>query len=70
MSMRDYGGDDGDADKGGKKRKFDEFDCPSCDANNPYDDGFYAGDEVRCYYCGLMYKVHIRDDGRVKYKEV
>ncbi len=29
-----------------------DFDCPECDANNPWDDGFAEGDEVRCHYCG------------------
>ncbi len=65
-----YGGDDADKGDAGKKKVFDEFDCPSCDANNPYDDGFTAGDEIRCYYCGLSFKVHVSEDGRVRYKEV
>ena len=46
------------------------FDCPSCSANNPYDDGFTAGDEIRCYYCGIEYRVELRDDGKFKYREI
>ena len=46
------------------------FDCPDCSANNPYDDGFYAGDEIRCFYCGLEYKVEVRDDGRFKFRAI
>ena len=38
---------------------FTEFDCPVCDANNPYDDGFTDGDEIRCFYCGCGFKVRI-----------
>jgi hypothetical protein len=54
-----------------KVSRLFEFECPLCNANNPYDDGFAAGDEVRCYYCGA--EVHCRIDemtGRPKYKEV
>ena len=35
-----------------------EFDCPECDANNTYDDGFTDGTEVRCNYCGQDFLVH------------
>lgn len=70
MGVRDYGDDDSERDEAGRKKMLKDFDCPECDANNPYDDGFEAGDEIRCFYCGLSFKVHISDDGRVKYKEV
>jgi hypothetical protein len=36
---------------------FKEFDCPSCTANNPMDDGFRVGEEVRCHYCGGEFEV-------------
>ncbi len=50
---------------------FTEFDCPNCDANNPYDDGFKHGDEIRCYYCGTMYKVKVSDSsGKMKLREL
>ena len=36
-------GDDDDSEyqeSNGRRRKFREFDCPECSANNPLDDGF------------------------------
>lgn len=64
--------EDDDANKenatAGKSSK--EFECPSCNANNPYDEGFSAGDEIRCFYCGLEFKVEARDDGRFKFREI
>ncbi len=60
----------GDAgDIAGRRRVFKDFDCPSCDANNPYDDGFSDGDEVLCYYCGTEYKAHVNEEGRLRLKE-
>jgi hypothetical protein len=53
----------------GRGRRFDDFDCPDCNANNPYDDGFGDGDEVRCFYCGQEFKVDVNDSGRLKLKE-
>ena len=46
-----------------------EFECPECDANNPYDDGIAPGDEVICYYCGLHFLAKEKD-GRLRFKEV
>jgi transcription elongation factor Elf1 len=46
-----------------------EFDCPSCNANNPVDAKFGPGDEVRCHYCGAEFDVFDRGDGRIKLKE-
>ncbi len=51
-------------------RRFTEFECPDCDAHNPYDDGFTDGDEVRCCYCGQLFEVHVTESGRLKLKEV
>jgi hypothetical protein len=53
----------------GSRRRFADFDCPGCAANNPYDDGIGDGDEVLCYYCGQEYKVTVTDEGRLKLKE-
>ncbi len=48
-----------------------EFDCPSCDANNPHDDGFTVGDELFCNYCGMSLEVRlIRDSDPPRYKLV
>ncbi len=53
----------------GRSRRFGDFDCPACNANNPYDDGFGDGDEVLCYYCGQAYKVRVTEEGRLKLRE-
>jgi len=61
--------DDDDKDQGagaGRRRRFGDFDCPDCNANNPYDDGFGDGDEIRCYYCGQEFGVQVSDEGRLR----
>jgi transcription elongation factor Elf1 len=52
----------------GTKRRFKDFDCPDCNANNPRDEPFGDGEEVLCYYCGQEYKAHVNDDGKLKLK--
>ena len=52
----------------GAKRRFNDFDCPDCNANNPYDETFGDGDEIRCYYCGTEFKVSVNDEGRLRMK--
>ncbi|MCC7071816.1 MAG: hypothetical protein IT383_10865 [Deltaproteobacteria bacterium] len=60
--------DDEDEMKGEKKDKARfEFECPECNAHNPYHDGFSLGSEVLCFYCGQEFKV-TESDGRWKYK--
>jgi hypothetical protein len=54
----------------GHLRRFKDFDCPECAANNPYDDGFGNGDEVRCYYCGQEFLASVTDSGRLKLKVI
>ncbi|MFO0581821.1 MAG: hypothetical protein U0229_06090 [Anaeromyxobacter sp.] len=54
----------------GAERRFKDFDCPDCSANNPWDDGFGNGDEIRCYYCGQEYRVTVTDEGRLKLKGI
>jgi hypothetical protein len=68
MGMHEYGGDDSAENPANKV--FKEFDCPACYANNPYDEGFRSGDEVRCFYCGQEYKVRVDDSGRLKLREI
>ena len=60
---------EGPGEKEGRRRSFRDFDCPTCSANNPYDDGFGDGDEVLCYYCGQEYKVLVNEDGRLRLRE-
>ena len=38
-------------------RGLSEFECPECNAHNPYPDGFAIGGEVICFYCGMSFKV-------------
>jgi hypothetical protein len=72
MPMDDYDEDDvkGSADELGRDRRFGDFDCPDCNANNPYDDSFGHGDEIRCYYCGQEYRVDVSDSGRLRLKPI
>ncbi len=60
--------------KAGRKNKsgklFDEFDCPVCNANNPYSDGFMAGAEIRCFYCGSEFRTSADEEGRLKLREI
>ncbi|RLB59428.1 MAG: hypothetical protein DRI34_01915 [Deltaproteobacteria bacterium] len=60
----------GDEEKKPKDIVFDEFDCPLCNANNPYGDGFKVGEEIRCYYCGAEFKVQVNDSGKLKLREL
>jgi transcription elongation factor Elf1 len=53
----------------GRDRRFKDFDCPSCNANNPYDDSFGDGDEILCHYCGTEFKIKVTEEGRLKLKE-
>jgi uncharacterized Zn-finger protein len=52
----------------GAKRRFNEFECPTCSANNPLE--FGHGDEVPCSYCGLSFLVNVDDDGKLKLREL
>ena len=52
------------------KRKYNDFDCPNCNANNPYDDGITDGAEIRCYYCGQEFRVRIDEAGKMKLREI
>ncbi len=61
--------DDKDLKGTGKERRFGDFDCPDCNANNPHD-GFGDGDEIRCYYCGMEFKVEVTEEGRLKLREI
>jgi hypothetical protein len=54
----------------GAKRKFDEFECPGCSANNPWGEGFGNNDEVLCNWCGVSYKAVVDEEGTLKLKEL
>ncbi|WP_223634755.1 hypothetical protein [Corallococcus sp. EGB] len=55
---------------GSATREFDEFDCPGCNANNPVDEKFTDGDEVRCNYCGCEFKALVNQEGRLRFREL
>ncbi len=61
-----------DDDKGGRPGavRHREFDCPSCNANNPVDPAFVDGDELLCNYCGSEFRVKISDEGKVRFLEL
>jgi transcription elongation factor Elf1 len=69
MAGHSYDEDD-DKPEVTKGKKFDEFDCPSCNANNPWPDGLHEGDEIHCHYCGTSYLVRVSDEGKLKLKEI
>lgn len=50
-------------------KRWKEFDCPICNANNPHADGFYTGDIVLCCYCGTELKA-IDKGGRLDLIEI
>lgn len=54
----------------GAARRFREFDCPDCNANNPVEATIGEGDECLCNYCGNEYKVKVTDEGRLKLKQM
>lgn len=71
--MSNYGSwdDDDDAKKADPKNaKFFEFDCPNCNANNPWADGFKEKEEVYCHYCGTNYEARLNVDGKLKLREL
>ena len=74
MANDPYAYDDDEADKEmklhSKRRRFGDFDCPSCAANNPRDEKFGDGDEVMCYYCGTEFHARVSDDGRLSFREI
>lgn len=46
-----------------------EFDCPECGAENPWDDGFEAGEELFCAWCGAVLIVKlVRDSDPPRYR--
>ncbi|MDQ3262420.1 MAG: hypothetical protein M3Y59_01990 [Myxococcota bacterium] len=72
MAPHDAYDDEDDAKEAGSSgvaSKFKEFDCPSCNANNPVDPPFGNGEEVLCNYCGEEFSVKVSDEGRVKLRE-
>ncbi len=65
----DHYEDDDDNKELAPSGRFDEYDCPTCNANNPVDPPFGDGDEVLCNYCGSEFLARVSDEGRLKLKE-
>ena len=71
MPVDPHAYDDDDLGEGeGQLRRFGDFDCPDCAANNPYDDLFGDGDEIRCFYCGQEFRVTVTEEGRLKVRAI
>ena len=70
MDSHDEDEGKGSGEEMGRDRRFGDFDCPDCNANNPYDDGFGDGEEVRCYYCGQEFRADVNDSGRLRLKAI
>ena len=67
MAHRDLDFDDEKPDQ--REGMHFEFECPDCNAHNPYDDGFRVGSEVLCFYCGNQFKVAM-SEGKLKLKDL
>lgn len=61
--------DDDKSDHGAGGKKFKEWDCPGCNANNPSEPPVGDGDELLCNYCGCEYLLKVSDEGRMKFRE-
>ncbi len=70
MSSHSHDDDDEGKGDGGKAKKYFEFDCPSCNANNPWPDGFGDREEISCHYCGTSLEARFTDEGKLKLKEI
>lgn len=65
--MEDF---DDDSSSGARKKRFYAFDCPTCGSNNPMDDGFRAGDELRCFGCSLDFLASVTEEGSLRLREI
>jgi hypothetical protein len=63
--------EDDDRPRGPAGKKLKDWDCPSCQANNPADEFIpeKKSIELRCNYCGVEYRISFSDEGRIKFKE-
>ncbi len=48
--------------KGPNDAAWDEFECPVCGAENPWDDGFAPGETLFCAWCGAVLLVRLIRD--------
>jgi aerobic-type carbon monoxide dehydrogenase small subunit (CoxS/CutS family) len=72
---KEFDSDDEDDDEDvaraaqGHRRRFTEFECPTCSAHNPVGDAFGNGDDVFCGYCGQSFVALVDEDGALRLKE-
>jgi transcription elongation factor Elf1 len=59
--------DDEKIEDGQKPQSKKEWECPSCNANNPT--SWKSGDNLMCGYCALTFKV-LNKGGRYKFVEI
>ena len=52
----------------GARRKFTEFECPTCSAHNPYDD-FGHKDDLVCNWCGTSFVALVDDEGTLTLRD-
>jgi ribosomal protein S27E len=73
MPLKDHSSFDDDDEKTyvpPQKARFFEFECPLCDAHNPWPDGFGHKEEVNCLYCGSALEARVNDDLKVVFREL
>lgn len=68
MPLDHYEDDDDDSGQPSGKGKKD-FDCPTCNANNPRDEPISDGEELLCNYCGSTFEVKMLEEGQFKLRE-
>lgn len=61
--------EDDEKDAANPVKRYAEYDCPSCNANNPCSPPIGDKDEISCHYCGTDFKVFVSDEGKLKLKE-
>ena len=71
MPIDKYAEEPDEKDSASRSRRAPtDFDCPSCNANNPLHEPLRDGGELLCHYCGNQYLVRLSDGGRLRLKEL
>ena len=69
MADQKYHDDDDDKELlAASKKKFQDWDCPDCNANNLLEE-LTSGEELLCNYCGTTFRATITDEGKLKLRE-
>lgn len=51
------------------KRRWTDFECPGCSAQN-VSEPFGPDDEIMCQYCSTSYSVRVTEGGKLQLKEL